>query len=687
MKKVSPSVQVSIAALLLALITIWVFWPSLDFDFVNFDDNEYIYENPLILQGLSWRSVQQAFRPYAGYWAPVLWLSYLVDTAVFGMAPFGYRLVNILLHAVNAAMLLVLLRSARVHWGPALAVSALFAWHPLRVESVVWITERKDVLSGFFFLASIGAYARSKSTSGLMWERLGPMFALLGLMVKPMLVTLPAVLLLLDFWPLKRIQLNRLSFPTVWPLVSEKALYWVMVPIFSLLTILTQKGEGALAAASHVSLQERILGVVPAYRFYLQKFVWPLELSPLYPDVDIHLSSILGGLLILIILSILAVLLVHSRPMVLVGWLLFLGMLVPVIGLFRAGTVHVADRFMYLPSIGLGLMLVGIWQRKRTPLFMSVYSATWIAVLIACVSLTRSYMPVWTDGTTLFRHALPHVPTSPLAHNNYGEALLNQGEIDLSLKHFMRAAKLSPDTAPFTANVGLALLLLGNSEEAIRTLRDSLDDHDPQSPHLNFMMGLALLDEGRPQNAISHIHLALEKVPRHPIWRLELARAYLQSGQSEGAQQQFRILEDLGYPQLASLEGISVVYAQLWERHQGRRAWIFFEWLIRAQPKNIALLNNVAWLLATIPPADVSPAKAIELATRANDLTQGTNPNILNTLSVAHAAAHEFYEAILYAEQASALAQRHGMTNLATRIDQRIALFQKEQQEQGPPVD
>jgi tetratricopeptide (TPR) repeat protein len=679
MKRKSESVNLIIAAVLLAAITIWLFWPATKYGFVNLDDNIYVYENPAVLSGLHWDSIHAAIlHPRGGYWTPILWISYMFDTSVFGADAFGYHSVNIILHAANSVLVLLLCRYAGANIIWSLVAAALFSWHPLRVEPVVWITGRKDVLSGFFFLLALLTYGIAKRKQAAWAEKCVVFFAAAALMVKPMVVTLPIVLLVMDVWPLRRLQLSRPNWLTASQLLREKMLLLILVALFSVLTLLTKQAEGALVSLSDVSIYKRFLGVAPTYVFYIWKSIWPTNLSIFYPEGEVGITQVFTSLLVLIAITITCIYLLRSHPSLLAGWLFFLIAILPVSGLFRVGIGQIADRFTYLPSIGLSIMLLGVWPSRLGQHVKAIYLVACLAILLSCMMLTRSQMPVWQSGETLFENALRHVPEHALANNNYGEMLLSKGKAERALFHFDMASNTEPETTPYTANKSMALLLLGQPDASIKILREALQQFDSGCPHLSFVLGLVLVEVGSPEEAIPYLVAAVARLPQQPIWRMELARAYLQADQTELAQKEFDQLSDMGFAHLAGLEGISNLYVLLWEVHQGRRSWPFFEWLLKRDPDNVLLLNNVAWLLATTPPAGVSPAEAVRLAQRANKSTGGLNPNILDTLAVAHAGASDFDAAINVANKARARAVEKGMTDLVVRIDQRLNAYSDE---------
>lgn len=674
--------KTAILAALLFAVTLGLFWPATGYDFLNFDDDRYVSGNQVVRQGLTVESVRWAFRSvYESYWLPVMWLSYMADTAVFGTEPFGYHFTNVLLHAVNAVLLFLLLYAWTGRLWPSAFVAAFFAWHPLRVESVAWIAERKDVLSGFFMLLSLTLYERFSRNPASGREVPAAFCMALGLMTKPMLVTLPFLLLLLDYWPLERwvATLDDVR-AKAWRLIGEKVMFWALTVVFCMLTYYTQQVGKAMHGTDAIPWGRRLLSIPSAYLFYLEKTVWPTNLSMIYGDIDISAARVLLAVLLLVGITV-AVLWVGRRCRALpVGWFWFVGLLVPVIGIVRVGTTHVADRFVYLPSIGLGICLAwgaawlipqGRWSRVAA-------GAVGVAILAACVWQTHRVLPIWKNSVTAFENVLQYLPGNALANNNYGEAVLGTGQTEKALKHFDKAISLDDVATPFIANAALALVLLDRADEAIPRLNKALVEKNPSCPFLNFIMGLAWMEKGEAKKAIPYLIRANDDPMVRPTWRVELARAYMEAGMEAEASREFEMVTEQGWGALASFDGMCSYYAALWQKGHGRRAWSFFRGALNTtHSNNIAMLNNVAWFLATDAPAGVSREEAVTLALRAKDLCTVVPPGIMDTLSAAYAANGDFDEAIRWAEEARQLAVSNRMDNLAGRIEQRIAAYKK----------
>ncbi len=412
-------------ALLLALVTLAIYLPVLHDGFVNFDDDDYVTNNRVVKNGLTPAGIHWAFTTFhSANWHPVTWLSHMLDCQLFGLNPAAHHFVNALIHSANAALLfLLLLRLTKLKW-PSLIVAALFAWHPLHVESVAWISERKDVLSTFFALLALLSYAKfaKENCRRSFWFAL--IFFALGLMAKPMLVTLPFVLLLLDFWPVQRF-----SNSTIQRLLVEKIPFFLLAAGSCVVTFLAQRAE-AVRTLKQVSLSLRLENAVAACATYLFQIFWPANLAVFYPMPEkIAPPAIILSATALILISGLAWRARKNSPCLITGWLWFLGALVPVIGLVKVGDAAHADRYTYFPAVGIFIAVVfGIWNRLKQPQAQKIFISASLVALIACAALTERQLPFWRDSETLFRRALAVTKNNPTAHLNLGAALESKGK-------------------------------------------------------------------------------------------------------------------------------------------------------------------------------------------------------------------------------------------------------------------
>ena len=554
-----PRFPVWIMAVLLALVTIALYWPATGHDFINFDDNVYVLENAQVTSGLTLESLQWAFfKPEVGfgYWHPLTLLSHMVDCQLFGLQPWGHHLTSVLLHAVNTVLVFLLLRSLTGTTRRSLLVAALFGCHPLHVESVAWVAERKDVLSTCFGFLALLFYARwargriekereqdrggfrsprSALTSGSYW--LAFVFYLLGLLSKPMLVTWPFVMLLLDYWPLERFKPG-----CAWRLVREKIPFVALAAAASVVTFVMSKHGGALSAGETLPLVARSGNALISYCRYLGKLFWPTNLAVFYPHpVHWPLAKVLlaGGL----ILGISGLLFAQRRrfPFSLMGWLWYCGTLVPAIGLVQVGGFAMADRYAYIPS--LGVLILAAWgayevARRWRPAVIGLLVGG-AAAIVLCMALTWRQLEYWKDSETLFRHALEVTENNCLARNNLGNALDQKGQIDEAIRQFQEALRLKPDQAEARYNLGLALVRKGQAGEAIRQFQEAIRlKPDYAKAHNN--LGIELAKQGQIDEAIRQFQETIRLKPDYVDAHNNLGNAFAKRRQLSEAILQFQ---------------------------------------------------------------------------------------------------------------------------------------------------
>ena len=480
-KSERPAVIVS---LLLGMLIMVCFWPVTHHAFINFDDPDYITQNPHIQAGLTWSTVKWAFTTFhAGNWHPVTWLSHALDCQIFGLNASRHHFTNALLHSLNTVALFLFLRNVTgALWRSAL-VAALFGLHPMHVESVAWVSERKDVLSTFFFLLTLWTYcryveARTQNSKLEIQNYILCLFLFaLGLMSKPMLVTTPFVLLLLDIWPLRRSKAPTLR------LVVEKLPFLALSIVGSVVTILGQKQSGYVASAETVPLSARLANAAISYVAYVKNLLWPVDLAVYYPyraDMPPELGFAAAFLVVLLTIGALA--LWRTRPYVPVGWLWFLGMLVPVIGLLQVGLQSMADRYTYISYVGLFIAIVWLCgdlvsavSNSRSVRVLTVPRSvvSWspgllsATALIACTVLTEVQLSYWKDNETLYRHTLKVAPDNPLIIGNLGCALVEAGRYKEATEYLEEALKRKPGFAEAELCWGIALLMQGQTRDAI----------------------------------------------------------------------------------------------------------------------------------------------------------------------------------------------------------------------------
>jgi tetratricopeptide (TPR) repeat protein len=654
-------------ATLLALATLALYLPVARMGYCVYDDGDYISANPIVQAGVTLPGVKWAFTTlHASNWFPLVWLSLMVDCGIFGQNPAGPHLVNALLHAANAALLFILLlrltslredapaRQAQKIW-PAAFIAALFAWHPLHVESVAWITERKDVLSTFFALLALLAYANYASLKAeqnprakiyFIWSLLA---FVLGLMSKPMLVTLPCVLLLLDFWPLQRIsnfkfQISNLR--TAGALVLEKIPFFLCSAAASFVTVIAQSQQNGKAVVSleNLPLLYRLKSVPVAYAEYLGKIFWPANLAIFYPLPEkIYLAQTLAAAAALAGLS-LAVLRLHrARPYLAVGWLWFLGTLVPVIGLVQVGSAQIADRYTYLPSVGIFIIVTfgALDLAARWKISKKFLAVTAIAILIACAAATENQLRHWRTNVTLFQHALAVTADNEIARNNLGVALEQEDRLAEAVEQYRAAARLENYNYQGHHNLASALDRLGRRAEALAEHREAAR-LGPQVQFLHYCLGVALNADGQTDAALAEFAAAARLDAHYPWPHLATAKNFLRQGRDAAAVDELRAA-------------------------------------LRGDPDNSEILIFTARALAALEnPGARDGQAAFVLAAKANALTGGRSPDALDAMGMACAEMGKFAEAQTAAQRALEVAAALKISG-TEQIQKRLELYTNRQ--------
>jgi tetratricopeptide (TPR) repeat protein len=590
----------------LFVITWAVFGQTIGHQFVNYDDPLYVLENPHVNAGLSWRSAGWAFtHVHSQNWHPLTTISHMLDVQLFGLEPGRHHLINVLLHTLAAVLLfLVLAQMTGNIWASAF-VAAVFAIHPLRVESVAWIAERKDVLSGVFFMLTLWIYVRyvRQSTVGR-YLAMAVVFAC-GLMSKPMLVTTPVVLLLLDYWPLGRFKDGKSSLGR---LILEKLPLFALAVASAVATALAQ--NFALGSPEYLPIKWRITNAVVTYVDYIGQMFWPVDLIPFYlhPEGRLAIWRIVGAAVALLAISAIAFVRRRKNPYLIVGWLWYLVMLVPVIGVIQVGLQGRADRYTYLPQIGLYMALAWrirdftlSWRRREIILAPA-------ALLVVGILSVLSWKQTahWHDTESLWSYTLGVTSDSDVAHVGLAGILAVKGRTDEAIEHYRRAIEMRSGNAG--AQDGLARLLA---------------------------------EQHKVDEAVEHWKKALEIQPDN----------------------------------LRASNSLALMYV-----HRGDFAHAVAQWqnTLTFDPDDADAANNLAWLLATTTDPDLrNPGKALELANRAAQLTQGNNPAVLRTLAVVYSENRRFNEAITTAERALRLAEANGNTTLVADLQRCLGIFKE----------
>jgi Flp pilus assembly protein TadD len=692
----SDSARVRALAGGLVLVTLLLYQPVWFHGFVLFDDDDYVTNNPVVKAGLTWSGVKWALTTgHAGNWHPVTWLSHMLDCELFGLNPGAHHLISVLVHCANSALVLLLCwRLTRALW-PSALVAALFAWHPLRVESVAWAAERKDVLSAFFFLLTLLAYARYAQTTGVQSsmfnvqlaapERseggcstfrryssppylLALVFFALGLMSKPMVVTLPFVLLLLDYWPLSRgeraeaREQQGFQFTAFRRLALEKLPFFLMSAAACVVTYLAQRATAVATLREH-PLGLRLGNAVIAYVRYLFMTFWPVDLAVIYPPPDrVPAAGLLAAAAVLIVISTLVWMVRRRSPYLLAGWLWFLGTLVPVIGLVQVGSQALADRYTYIPLLGVFIAL-SFGARDLAARFQLKPAAVAFAmcvVLVGLLATTRLQLQYWRNSETLFARAVAVTRNNSVAEVNLGAAFDEQGRKREALIHYREGLRIAQEHPHLTdtittpaqkavacANLAGAFEQAGYAEEAAALYRQALG-FEPARADLHEHLGSLLANLDRPDEALRELAQAASFAPNNPRPHFLMGATSFRSGHNADAIAHFRDA-------------------------------------LRINPDDVDALSFLAQVLAwDADPKLRNGAEAVALAERANRLSGGTNPNVLDTLAIAYAETGRFVEAQQLTRQAIELAASANLTNRVHSMEERLRGYQAGQPYRQP---
>ena len=667
----------------LALAILALYWPLTRSGFINFDDDQYVTSNAPVRAGLTLESVRWAFTAgHASNWHPVTWLSHMLDCQLFGVNAGAMHLVNVLFHTANSMLLFLLLRRATGQEGRSLCAAALFALHPLHVESVAWISERKDVLSTLFWLLATWYYVSYALESRRKGYWLCLFFFALGLMAKPMLVTLPVILLIMDYWPLQRFSRAMLR-----SLLMEKLPFLCLSTASSIVTFLVQKV--AVMNLDELPFSLRVVNAIISYLAYLGKTVWPAKLvifypHPItYPAYQVVLSS--AGLAFI---TIMVWRLRYRRPYLIFGWFWYVVTLLPVIGLVQVGSQAMADRYSYVPLIGIFVALIwGVSDCLSYFAWNQPYSVTGASLAFAaCAITTHHQLYYWKDSVTLFEHALASTTRNLVAHVNLGAALMGEGKYSEALEHYLAAVKIKADNAKVHYNLGLALASLGRMDEAVRHYRiallidptytkslmaladsllrigktsaalahyQSLLKTKPDNAEVHLIVGNTLISVGDVAGGIKHLREVMRIEPKNFDAQLNLASALAIQNKVEEA--------IASYQKALQLDPNSALAhyqfgAALFDAKRDGEAVRQLREALRLSPNATLTLDKLAWILSTSADASLRNGKeAILLAERACQITQNTNAITLATLSAAYAEDGQFEKAIVVAQRSQTL--------------------------------
>lgn len=534
-----------LSAGLLTAVTLAVYWQVLGFDFVNYDDYLYVTQNPHVQQGLTTRSIAWAFTTtHASNWHPLTWLSLMLDRQLFGSGPMGFHITNLVFHLANTLLLLWALTRMTGSLWKSTFVSALFAVHPLHVESVAWVVERKDVLSTFFWFLSILAYLHYTDRPKFRRYLLVVLAFVLGLMAKPMLVTLPFVLPIIDYWPLQRFGAKK-GVP--WSKLALEKIPLLLISLASGLVTIVAQSKRAMGSFESYPLALRLSNAVLSYAVYIAKAVWPSKLACFYPyEWHISTTQLALAAFFLAFVTALALRQRDRRPYLTAGWLWYLVTLLPAIGLIQVGAQSRADRYTYVPLVGIFVMIAWgvpssmekLLRRYSKLSKQMVLSSISVAVVIALAGIARVQASYWKDGKSLFKHALDVAKPSSVAERGYAQALAEEGRVNEALKHYQASLRLDPHDARTYNGIGLLLADNGQLEDAIVAYRQALRC-DPGFADAHNNLGNALAKTGSFEEAIEHYKGALELDPSYAEAHGNLAVLYTHMGRFDEAIRQY----------------------------------------------------------------------------------------------------------------------------------------------------
>ena len=673
---------------LLVAAIVLAYEPMRHNDFISYDDPDYVTRNPHITGGLTAESVIWAFtKPHYHMYHPLTSLSHMLDCELFGLDPFWHHAASLFFHMLNALLLFwVLKRMTGAVWASAF-VAAIFALHPLQVDSVAWVAERKSVLSGSFWILTMITYVFYSERPGPGRYLLVVVGYVLALLSKPVVISLPFALLLLDYWPLRRIRTksaeNKQSEKPRYRRFSAKRLIVEKVPLLILsaalcvITIFALHGSGAVMPLETIPIRYRIANAFIAYLKYIQNFIWPSKLAVLYPHPADRILMIEAATCALVLISILGlcIYLGNRKRYLPVGWLWFIGTLVPVIGIVQAGAQAMADRYMYVPIIGLLIIIAwGAGEASAKMPYRTILLALSAAVVLsAAVICTRRQVAYWRDNLTLFGHTLKVTQNNAIIHNSYGCALCDAGQADAALTEFQKALEIIPTFSKARYNLGKLLFSEGKLDQAVACFQGLLKIHgDSAEPY--YYLGLIHNKKRQPDQAAECFSQALRGDPNYIEAHSQLGGVYLAANQIERAIEHFNDVVRLDAGRTDAYASLGMAYMK-----KGRLDLAVSNWsrAVELNPSSAPVLNNLAWVLAANRDTTVrNPAKAVQFALRACELTDYKDPAVLDTLAVAYAADDRFEHAAQTATKAIRLAESAGQKELADEIRRRLRLYQ-----------
>ena len=656
-----------------------IYGQSYAFAFVNYDDQDYVYENPIVRGGLTWRAVRWAFTTgHAANWHPLTWISHCIDVSLFGLWPGGHHLVAVGIHAANAVLLFAFLRLATSRIWPCTFVAAIFAFHPLRAESVAWVAERKDVLSTAFALIALIAYAvhSRRARAGLPY--VATLVALAcSLMSKGTFVTMPFVMLLLDVWPLRRID----CFDAATRMARGRALLLEKIPVFgvvllaSIATFTFQADAGAVMASSQIPLGPRLMNATVSVVRYLRMTVAPYGLASYYPHPysirggSISIAAVIGAATLILAISAVALAMFRARPYLAVGWFWFGGTLVPVIGIVQVGNQALADRYTYVPGIGLAIAVVWLAADVAT---RSRATRVWIvslgvAALLVLGVVAHRQVGFWRDSQTLMQRGADVVPDSFVSHNNLGIVLDARGDLVAAEREYRRALAIYSENPGANNNLA-SLLLHSNRADEAKTFIDRTIAADPRFAPGYVTRAEWLSARGERDAAFADYELAVKLKPGEKRAWHNYALALALAGRYDDAANRWREAIAIDPDYVAALDGYGRALMMIGET---RAAYAALERAIALKPDDDSTRYVLAWSLATNAAPTLRDARrAVAIASAIRDRR---NPAYVDALAAALASAGDFDNAATIADRAATLAADE--PQLAADIRARAALY------------
>jgi tetratricopeptide (TPR) repeat protein len=673
--------------IVLVLTTFIAYEPMRHNDFIDVDDLRYVTENPQVKAGITKDSIVWAFTTgHASNWHPLTWLSHMLDCQLFGLNPFWHHLTSLLFHTANTLLLFwIFKRMSGNIWASAF-IAAVFALHPTHVESVAWAAERKDVLSGFFWMLTIAAYIlyTEKPVKGRYFLVI-VLFGL-GLMAKPMLVTLPFVLLLLDYWPLKRFQ-SKEKRSSFFNLILEKMPLIMLIVVSSIITFLVQRKGGAISSEDIMTFNIRVSNALVSYFRYIGKTIYPANLSILYLHQlgTMPLWKPIISFLALVLITIAVLYNLRKRAYLFTGWFWYVGTLVPVIGIVQVGFQAFADRYTYIPTIGISL--IAVWgieellQKRRYREYIFGISAA--VVLTALLISTRVQVSHWRDNIAIHEHSLSVTKDNYVLLDSYGLALLKEGRIQEAIEQFDKSLSIEPDLSGTRAKRLFAYQALARNfvleeeyEEAVKYYNRVLEIETNQPEIYNELAHTFSLQR-KYEQAIVNYRKALKIEPDNAVSHANLAEIYNKQGNLEKAVEHYVTLLQTK-PDFAVAHGqLGYIFAQ---QNKMEQAIKHYQEAIRIKPDWLELMNNLAWILATCNDNDLRDGnKALKLAQKACELTDYQNYGFLDTLAAAYAETEDYTKAVETAQKALELVKSEGHEEPAKEIQSHLHLYKENQ--------